>query len=110
MGWEPLLTMSTSEWGHWSYDSIQFTLTYWNEPHEYEVDLDRCRTSAEVLDWVFQVSHKEWMTPEGIRDFLLALDDLLRPHGTLCPGGQDKAINPREVAKAQGYEVPMLTG
>lgn len=36
----------------------------------YDVDLERCNTPAEVLDWIFQVKQKTWCTPEIIFDLL----------------------------------------
>jgi hypothetical protein len=58
----------------------------------YEVDLEDCRTSAEVLDWVMQVAHKAWASSEVIAGLVHALDDLLQPQGTLCSSGIDKHL------------------
>lgn len=40
--------------------------------HEYEVDLDRCKTSGQALDWIHQISEKTfvWDRPETMLDFL----------------------------------------
>lgn len=40
----------------------------------YEVDLERCNTSAQMLDWIFQLQGKTWMTPELMREFLATLN------------------------------------
>ena len=67
--------MPTTRWGTWSYDAKRFTLTY--GPENYGVDLDECRNSAEVLDWILQVTHKTWITSHGARDFIHAINDIL---------------------------------
>src|SRR4051794_36781643 len=36
-------------WGRWRYDRARRVLTF---GAEYEVDLDRCSTSGQVLDWI----------------------------------------------------------
>lgn len=56
----------------------------------YEVDLDQARTSAELLDWVFQLHGKTWVTPTVIHDFLTIVDRLLRPQATLCSCGVER--------------------
>ena len=93
--------MPTTRWGKWSYDAKRFTLTY--GPENYDVELNECRNSAEVLDWILQVTHKTWMTPHGVRDFVKVINDILHPQGNICSGGVDTTINPRQVARSQGY-------
>jgi len=50
----------------------------------YNVDLGRCKTSAQVLDWVIQVSKKNWATPELIGMLVVALDKELDLQANLC--------------------------
>ena len=89
---------SRTRWGSWQYHSDNFTLECRDEHgYLYEIDLERCRTSAEVLDWIFQISKKTWAIPAIRSDLLLALDDLLDPQANLCSFGTDNPINPREV-------------
>src|SRR5258707_10467220 len=47
-------------WGNWRYDAKLLVLTH--VPHDYEVNLEECTTSAETLDWIFQMESKTWMT------------------------------------------------
>jgi len=56
----------------------------------YEVDLARCRTSAEVLDWLVQVRNKRWATAAIVAGLIGALDDLLHLQATLCSGGHER--------------------
>ena len=62
-------------------------------PGEYEVDLERCTTPAQVLDWIVQVSKKTWATDVVVADLVRALDDLLDVQGTMCPFGQARRVN-----------------
>jgi hypothetical protein len=100
-----------TEWGCWKYHPENLTLECGDERgFIYEVDLERCSTSAGGLDWVFQVHRKRWATAEIVKDLLTALDDLLNPQGTLCSFGRSSTINPREILRsrdARGERVPV---
>ena len=39
----------------WVYNSENMTIFSSNKNYYYEIDIERCTTSAEVLDWIFQV-------------------------------------------------------
>jgi hypothetical protein len=56
----------------------------------YEVDLDRCRTAAEMMDWIFQIEGKSWATDPIVRGLIRALNELLKPQATLCSGGVER--------------------
>jgi hypothetical protein len=56
----------------------------------YELDLDRCESSAAVLDWIFQVFHKSWCTAKTLRDLMLHLQKRVDPQGTLCSWGKER--------------------
>ncbi|MBN1841502.1 MAG: hypothetical protein JW883_04360 [Deltaproteobacteria bacterium] len=74
------------------------TITLDTGQHKYEVDLERCNTPGQVLDWIFQVFSKRWATPELMYDFLEALNVAChRFHGTsvqgcLCSFGANKRV------------------
>ncbi len=85
-------------WGAWRYVATNFTLECQDERGcIYDVDLERCRTSAEVLDWIFQIHGKTWATAEILKDLLDALDDMLSPQATMCSFGQSKTIDPKDL-------------
>jgi len=90
-------------WVNWIYHPSNLTLECRDECgfFIYEIDLERCRTSAEVLDWIFQVQGKTWATAEIVNNLLEALDDLLNPQGTLCSFGKSSTINPRELLRSR---------
>ncbi len=79
-------------WGRWRLDEKAGVLAIYDERVRwlYEVDLDRCRTCAQVLDWIYQLQGKPWLSDGDLRDFLKALDDVLGPiQANYCPGGRD---------------------
>lgn len=56
----------------------------------YEIDLDRCKTCAQVMDWIFQVAGKTWADPDIIGWLVRALDEVLRPQETMCSNGKER--------------------
>lgn len=79
-------------WGRWELDAGRLVLTFSKQHHSYEVDLERCCTPAQMLDWIFQVRPKGWCSIEDIADLIDAFNDLLDPQKNLCSGGLAKRI------------------
>lgn len=71
------------EWGPWFYSEN----TIRSNQVDYEIDLDECTTSAQVLDWICQAAKKEWVTATVLGQLVIAINDLLDPQTTLCPWG-----------------------
>ncbi len=64
-------------WGKWAYNKDTLTIVYHSgEKWEYEVDLERCKTTSDILDWIVQIAQKAWATPEDIGNLVRALDEL----------------------------------
>jgi len=89
-------------YGLWKLDTDRLVLDYSVKGRQiYEIDLERCNNAAQILDWIVQLSHKTWATPQVIYDFISALDRILgyRLQGRVCPGGHyiDRAVNWKEV-------------
>jgi hypothetical protein len=65
----------------------------------YGVDLDRCRDSAEFLDWILQLHGKTWVTPKLIHDFIETMNMLCRERlggsaqGCFCPWGSNRKVD-----------------
>lgn len=98
----------TLRWGPWVYDpsNNQLVLYYGRGDSLYWIDLDHCRTSSEVLDWIMQVQHKVFATPEVVGQLVRALDTLLRPQETLCSSGMNRTLDdPAAYAKAIATQV-----
>jgi hypothetical protein len=78
-------------WGAWRYDKEGIQLIFnkslcpGEEPRDlYKIDLERCNTSAAVLDIVVQMSRKMWVTREDIGHLVEALDDLFNLQSNFC--------------------------
>jgi hypothetical protein len=79
-------------WGTWEFDATRLVLVY--TPTGYEIDLEDMSSSAEMLDWVFQVGR--WATPQEMADLVAAFNDIFDPQANLCSGGADCRVNPTE--------------
>jgi len=90
---------AASEWNGWRLETTNYTLDAFdtNGHWLYGVDLERCTTSAEVLDWIMQVAGKQWATPELMSGLLCALRDVLNPQATLCSCGRSKRLTKSEL-------------
>jgi hypothetical protein len=44
--------------------------------YDYDVDLDRIKTPANLLNWVAHLAEKTWMSGESIRRFIQALAEI----------------------------------
>jgi hypothetical protein len=62
-------------WRPWRIDTQTRELVIRGAAYSYEIDLDSCTSSAQVLDWIAQVSHKTWATDRVLAGLIRALDD-----------------------------------
>ena len=66
----------------------------------YWIDLARCQTSAQVLDWIVQVSHKLWATDPVLAGLVRALDQHLDLQASMCSFGLERGpINATAIAR-----------
>jgi hypothetical protein len=86
-----------TSWGPWTFDRDRLVL--YNQNQGYEIDLERCLTSAEVLDWIAQIEAKSWCDVECLNGLVRAFCDLLRPQEVMCSFGQSREIAPDQIAK-----------
>jgi hypothetical protein len=96
-------------WGDWRYNPFAFTLEYALEyvdpdrpAHVYQISLEDCKRAAGLLNWIFHLRIKTWVTDKVMADFLRAVDDLFHPEATMCHSGE---IDPHEVVKNHNYPV-----
>ena len=82
--------MKQTVWGPWEYDPE--TLVLWckgiENADEYWIELERCNTPGEVLDWIAQIKGKRWGA-ECVGYLVQALDDILHLQANivhLAPG------------------------
>lgn len=87
------------KWGNWTFIESNLTLEYkGGKEHpedQYDVDLEECRTSAEMLDYIMQIASKTWANNDMIADLIRALNACLRPQANLCSFGVSKYISLR---------------
>jgi len=83
-------------WGRWVYCPEKLTLTFDNY---YEIDLEKMRNSAQVLDALMQVAQKSDLVfrQQDKGDFLEAIEELLNPQQYACGSGKSRTFNARRV-------------
>lgn len=60
-------------------------------PYHYgPIKFEDMRTSAQVLDWIFQLHQKTWMTPKLTKEFLSAINFVIYPQKYLCSNGFER--------------------
>lgn len=79
--------------GPWALDISTFTLDH----DDYQVDLEQCTTSTEVLDWIAQIATKQWATNEVIAGLVRAINDVLAPQANLCSGGKHLTLTGKQI-------------
>lgn len=87
-----------NQWGRWWYEPTTHCLNIKKQigpiTHSYDVDLDRCDTGSRLLDWIYQVKHKNWISADDISSLVYAVDDILdNVQGRLCSGGINRKFN-----------------
>lgn len=83
-------------WGPWKFRLGNLTLTHVEQ--DYEIDLERCLSPGQVLDWIYQIYLKAWKG-DDIRHLLRAFQDILDPQASLCSGGSEKHLTKAELKK-----------
>lgn len=83
--------MNATTWGDWTYNPINHTLTCSDSSGElYQIELTGIESSAAICDWIFQVLHKTWATPQRFHDVVRAIDTLLQPQANYCSRGVEQ--------------------
>ena len=65
----------------------------------YEVDLEKCTDSAQILDYILQIAGKEWCTPQILYDLTKEIEEACKKvHGknaqlVFCPFGQNQQVS-----------------
>jgi hypothetical protein len=82
-------------WGRWQYKHSTFALLLMGgERVAYEIDLEQCGDSAEILDWIVQISEKADISRADVGHLVEAMDELADGiQGKVCPGGESKSFD-----------------
>jgi len=75
---------------------MHLVLTWKGDPEHYSIPLAEIKDSAKMLDWIFQLRMKTWVTNDIMGDLLTAFQDLYRPQATLCGAGIGKKLNAKK--------------
>lgn len=103
-----LLDYKPQQAGAEDYNQIKERKTFFHGPSltiqvytgrdHYEVDLEQCRNSAEMLDITLQIASKAWCSPQTLKDFVACLNQACQaifkssPQSVFCPCGQDRTV------------------
>ena len=77
---------------NWTVNAENLTL-YWPR-YGYEIDLEKCSDSAQILDWIFHLLRKSWMTEESMIELLLLIKSILDPQRNFCSFGVEQGPLP----------------
>ena len=69
----------------WSWNARTRLLEH--EQRDYYVDFNRMNSSAQCLDWVFQLFNKTWTDAQDMYELLQAIQYYIQPQSSLCSGG-----------------------
>ena len=74
---------STSlNFGNWYLETSNLTLQ--NKKANWEVDLEKCNTSAQILDYIFWMRTRSNVTDQDLIDLLNAFQCILNPMANFC--------------------------
>ena len=82
------------KWGPWRFKD---NLILVNED-SYEIDLEQINSSAEMLDWIFQINKKN-RKEYCVKSLINAFCDIYQPQKNCCSFGQDKKFLGSKLAK-----------
>ena len=90
----------------WELDERSMTLDLMDDEHSYYIELSRCNSSGEILDWIVQISKKSWATDNIIASLVRMFDHYLDCQSNLCSFGMDnKIFNAIKCVKSGQYKV-----
>lgn len=62
----------------------------------YSVPLTELHNSAQILDWIMQLNHKNWVTPQIMKQLLNALKHYLDPQANYCSWEKNLTVDDPE--------------
>ena len=93
------LAQQRERWGRWRLRPSNQTLYYAADGNWYEIDLEKCRTSAGMLDWIVQFHAKPFKREDAgcVTDLITALNNVVHIQGSLCSFGQSLTLSPADM-------------
>jgi hypothetical protein len=84
-----------TQFGRWTLNvtTVCLEIPIPPEPSDeiYQVPLERMTDSARILDWIFQLEEKTWVSPGDLGHLVEALAHIFGRG--VCGGGMDRPIN-----------------
>lgn len=80
-------------------DMDEGVINVWTGNYFYSVELERLDSSAELLDFILQISMKTWSNQNALREFIDCVNEACATtFGTtaqvaFCPSGVDRVVN-----------------
>ena len=80
--------MANSNWGRWRLNAdADLLIIEMTKAFNYEIELNDIKSSAGILDMIFQLNDKTWASDSDIRDLVNAMVDIFGRGA--CSGGFD---------------------
>ncbi len=88
-------------WGRWTFNPKNACLEIEAGAGGslYQTPMDKIDNSARILDWVFQLEEKTWISPQDLKDFVRAIAYIFGRG--VASGGKDHPINPKAILKTK---------
>jgi hypothetical protein len=80
--------------GNWTLNKKERTLDYAGGVH-YQIPLEDFASSAQILDWLFQIEEKAWASPDDVGNLVCAIVSIFGRG--VCGCGFDAPFNVNEV-------------
>ena len=87
------------------FDRRNLELVVHHDKARYEIDLQRCNDPAQILDWIYQLNGKSWMTHNLMGQVVRALDNACHEvfdngiQAIFCPGGASRTAKWKRTKK-----------
>jgi hypothetical protein len=102
---------SRNRWGNWHLKRDTWELEYVRHfPNRhaiyYWINLEEINTCGAMLDWVFQLSSKTWMSLEDRADLIEAFREIFDPQANLCSFRGNREIDAPRYLRERYKELP----
>jgi hypothetical protein len=92
--------------GVWRFSAIDLTLQH-KKHGLYSIELKQINTTAQMLDWIFQINQKnmEIYGDSAVKDLIKAFFYIFRPQANCCSYGLEKSFNGGALAATYAFNV-----
>lgn len=83
--------------GHWKVDKNGSIYCTHPDSGEYWTNIERLQDSGAILDFIAQVSQKQWASPAIIGELVLIIDEVISLQGSVCGNGVNKKLTGKDL-------------